>query len=67
MKRSIERAREQYQKLADKGIHCDFYMDDIRQIADVAEDENGVNLFYAICIALEVGYAIGYRQSKKGR
>ena len=67
MKRSIDNAVKQYHELKKKynGGFGAFYISDVEQIRNKAVINGRVDLFEAILVSLQAGYAIGYRTAKR--
>ncbi len=69
MERSINRAVDQYKSIGGKDEMAKkgrFYASDIYQVMDMCRKNGGrIDAFEAIGIALQAGFAIGYRTAKR--
>ena len=64
MNRNIKKLHDEYMRHCNRreDNRASFYMSDIRQIKESATRPDGrVDLFDAICDALEAGYMVGYK------
>ena len=66
MARNMRKAVAEYRELTDNGKkHGRFSISDGDQLVEMATINGRVDLFIVISLALEAGYAIGYRTAKR--
>ena len=66
MARDIEKAVAYYEKLTDYGKkHGSFKFNEGYQILEMATVDGNIDTFTAVTLALEAGYAVGYRTAKR--
>lgn len=66
MARNIEKTVADYEKMTDYGKkHGAFYFDEGYQIIKMATIDGRTDVFTAVTLALEAGYAVGYKTATK--